>query len=87
MRHLLNNAARCWRIRTSDRLVQLCDAETLDDILLLLRVPDHAPVILDLDLSAFGCFCFLCHDSFEFTEFLESIEFVEHKISINSTNS
>ena len=63
MRHFINNTACRRRIGPRDRLIQLCDAETLDDLFLLFRVSDHAPVILDFDLSVRGCFCFLCHRS------------------------
>ena len=61
MRDLSDDAARRRRIDPFDRLVELGDTETLDDRLLLFRVADHAPVILDLDLSALFDFCFLCH--------------------------
>ena len=61
MRHLINNAACRRRIGMSDRLVELCDAQGLDDLLLFFRVSDHAPVILNLDLPAFCNFYFLCH--------------------------
>ena len=53
MRDLRDNAACRRRIRTDNRLVELCDAQALDDLFLFLRVADHAPVILDLDLPAF----------------------------------
>ena len=62
MRDLRYDAARRRRIDPFDRLVELGDTEALDDRLLLFRVADHAPVILDLDLPAFFIFCFLCHD-------------------------
>lgn len=62
MRDLRYDAARRRRIDPFDRLVELGDTEALDDRLLLFRVADHAPVILDLDLYALCVFCFLCHD-------------------------
>ena len=61
MRDLCHDAARRRRIDPFDRLVERGDTEALDDRLLLFRVADHAPVILDLDLAAAVCFCFLCH--------------------------
>ena len=63
MRNLSNDAARRGSIDPFDRLVKLGNTETLDDRLLLFRVADHAPVILDLDLAAAVCFYFLCHKS------------------------
>ena len=62
MRDLGNNAAGPCRVDSLDRLIELGDTETLDDLFLLFGVADHAPIILDLDLSALCSFCFLCHD-------------------------
>lgn len=75
MRYLCDNAASRRRVDPLDRLVELGDTETLDDSLLLFRVADHAPVILDLDLAVAVCFYFLCHNSPSF-ELVESVEFV-----------
>ena len=61
MRDLCHDATRRRRIDPFDRLVELGYTEALDDRLLLFRVADHAPVILDLDLAAAVCFYFLCH--------------------------
>lgn len=60
MRYLSNDPASRSGIRSGDRLVQLRDPEALDDLFLIFGVTDHAPVVLDLDLTC--CFCFLCHD-------------------------
>jgi hypothetical protein len=62
MRDLRYDAARRGCVDPFDRLIELGDTEALDDRLLLFRVADHAPVILDLDLAAAVCFYFLCHD-------------------------
>ena len=56
-----NTTCRC-RILMNDDLVELCDSQCLDDLFLFFSVPDHAPVVLNLDLSVL-CFCFLCHFS------------------------
>ena len=63
VRHLGNNAAGRCRIGAFDRLIELCYPKALYDLLLLFGVADHTPIILDFDLSAFGGFCFLCHNS------------------------
>jgi len=61
MGHLGNNAACRRRIGASNYLVHLSDAKALNDLFLLFRIADHAPVVLDLDLSAIAFFSFLCH--------------------------
>src|SRR5215204_2204679 len=61
VRDLRNDAAHRWRIGPRNRLVQLRDAEALNDVLLLLRVSDRAAIVLDRDASAF-IFCLLYHD-------------------------
>ena len=60
VRDLRHDAAHRRRIRPRNRLVQFCDAEALNDVLLLLRVSDRATIVLDRDASAF-IFCLLCH--------------------------
>lgn len=62
MRDFRDNSSRSRRVGPRDRLVKLGNAKALNDLLLLLGVTDHAPVILDLDLAACVRFCFLCHD-------------------------
>ena len=52
MRYLSHDAARRRGVLPFDGLVKLGDAETFDDLFLLFGIADHAPVILDLDLSA-----------------------------------
>ena len=61
VRDLCHDAAHRRRIGPRHRLVQLRDAEALNDVLLLLRVSDRATIVLDRDASAF-IFCLLCHD-------------------------
>lgn len=62
VRDLRDDAAHRRRIWPRDRLVQLRDAEALDDLLLRLRVTDRAAVVLDRDVTARRVFFFLCHD-------------------------
>ena len=64
MRDLSDHAARCGIVFAHDRLVELSDTETLYDLLLVFGIADHAPVILDLDRTAFCVFSFLRHLSF-----------------------
>jgi len=52
MRDLCDDAAHRGVVRPLDRLIQLGHAKTLDHVLLLSRVTDHAPIVLDLDLPA-----------------------------------
>ncbi len=52
MRNLSHDATRRRRVLPFDGLVELGDTETFDDLFLLFGIADHAPVILDLDLSA-----------------------------------
>ena len=69
MRHLCDHATGGRRVGPRNHLIELGDAKALNNILLILRVTDHAPIILDLDLAAF-CVCLLCHNS-QFFEFVE----------------
>ena len=62
MRDLRDNAAGRSRIGPGDRLIELGDPEALNDLFLLFRVADHAPVILDLDHAALFDFLFLNHN-------------------------
>lgn len=52
MRYLSHDATRRRRVLSFDGLVELGDAETFDDLFLLFGITDHAPIILDPDLSA-----------------------------------
>jgi len=61
VRDLCNDSAHRRRIGPRNCLIQLRDAEALNDVLLLLRVSDRATVVLDRDAIAFY-FCLLCHD-------------------------
>ena len=51
MRNLSDDTTRRRRILPFDGLVELRDPKTFDDLFLLFGIADHAPVILDLDLS------------------------------------
>ena len=66
MRDLRDDASHRWRVRSRNLLIELRDAETRYDQLLILRIADRAAIILDRDRSA--CFFFfLCHiSSFKF---------------------
>ena len=52
VRNLSHDTTRRRSILPLDGLVELGDPETFDDLFLLFGIADHAPVILDLDLSA-----------------------------------
>ena len=62
MRNFCDDAAHRGRIRAADRLIELRDAEALDDRLLFLRITDRAAVILYRDRSAGLIFVLICHD-------------------------
>jgi len=63
MRNLRDNTPRRRRVRPRDGLVQLGDAKVANNVLLLLRIPDRASVILYLDRPAARILFFLSHVS------------------------
>lgn len=84
MRHLCDDATSCGRVGPRNYLIELGDAKAPNNILLILRVTDHAPIILDLDLAAFYI-CLLCHNR-QFFEFVELSSLLSVYLFLNELN-
>ena len=88
MRNLRNNAAHSRRVGPRNRLIQLGDAKTSNDIFLLFRVSDRASIILDRNRSTVFLLCFLCHLSiFDFDLRFSISQLVVSKLAIANRKS